>query len=203
MGTRMFKMTVSKKDTPELRHTTKTCVFLTVYGGGPYKLAAHFEGDVKRAEEVQKMFFDAFPDIDNYLTKLGQFAKTNYYSRTFPPFNRIRWYEKPKPASNRSELAKAISSIERAGKNHPIQGTCADIVKYATLKVHQYIKENNLEAMIVNQVHDEIVIEFNTKIVDGEKLDQAISEIMLKAAKVSIKTIPMETEGTISKHWEK
>jgi DNA polymerase I-like protein with 3'-5' exonuclease and polymerase domains len=203
MGSKAFEIKVSKKDTPDLRNITKTYVYGTVYGASYHKLAQVFGGDIKKAEEIHLKFSKAFPAMFEYLNNLGKQATKNFYSRSFPPFNRIKWYKEPDNNTPYKERLSKLSAIERAAKNHPMQGTCADIVKYATLKVYQYIKENKLDAKIVNQVHDEIVIEFNTLTVDGESFSKAVDQIMVNAAKVCIKTIPMETEGTISKHWEK
>lgn len=203
MGSIMFKTEVSKTVNKGLRNKTKTIVFGLAYGAGPYKFAPSFDNSIDKAKQAVKSFFSSFPKIEKFLDRLGKQAMNQWYSTTFRPFNRIRWYEKVSNSLPDKERKEKLSAIERMGKNHPIQGTCADIVKYATLQIHNYIENNKLEAIIVNQVHDEIVIEFNSKTINPENFKKTIRNIMVEAGAYVIKSVPMEVESALSLTWQK
>lgn len=201
MGSIMFNVVVSKKENGHLRNKTKTVSFGLAYGASAKKFEGIF-GGLEKAEEGLRTYFKAFPFIASFLNKLGASAKNNLISYTFYPYYRQRKYTL-NPNLNQKERFTALAEIERQGKNHPIQGTCADIVKTATVMIFNYINNNNLDAFIVNQVHDEIVIEFNHNKLEPESFAKEIEKIALEAGKLCIKSVPMEVEYDIKPYWTK
>ena len=137
-GSLMFKRTITKAD-KELRNKAKTINFGKPYGMGPPKLADTLKISLEEAEQLFKEYAEAFPKLNTWLDSQGKFAVKNYYSRTFAPCKRIRWYpemkEIPKLRTEvksiedpviRKEYWKQILSTEgqvfRNGMNSPIQG---------------------------------------------------------------------------------
>ena len=152
----------AKCECPEhkkLRTNVKTVNFGLAYGMGPNKLADTIEVSQKEAKELIEQYFDAFPAIGGFLIKLGMFGVKHGYTRTFPPFNRRRkfpdWYEGIERVPADSGIT---STIERASKNTPIQGTSADMTKLALIYVRRRIKEYGLQdkVKLVMTVHDQI-----------------------------------------------
>lgn len=198
MATVLWGIPVSKTENKDKRDQQKTVNFGLAYGAGPNKFKHLFSNDMDKAKQFIKKYFSTFPNIGKFLENLGTHSKTKNYSMTMSPYNRIRWY------SYDTTNFKETSEVERAGKNQPIQGTCADIVKLATYRVHKFLKENYKDnAFIVNQVHDEIVIEFNAQLIEEEQFAKQIHNIMLEAGKTVIKSIPMEVDYNISTQWKK
>ena len=109
------------------------------------------------AKNLINTYFEAFPAIKGFLDRLGTFGTTFGYIKTFPPYNRRRWFTTwfPKMFNSR-ENSQEFSSIERASKNTPIQGASADMTKKALILMRNYIKEFNMPVKLVMTVHDQI-----------------------------------------------
>lgn len=132
-GSIMFKKTITKED-KDLRNRAKTINFGKPYGMGPNKLADTLSISIEEAETLFKVYGEAFPKLNGWLKKQGQFAKDNMYSVTFAPCKRRRWYPNMSKAkelrANIQEGDKAAwkeimiteGQTERNGMNHPIQG---------------------------------------------------------------------------------
>lgn len=132
-GSMMFKRTITKSD-KESRNKAKTINFGKPYGMGPPKLAAKLEISIDEANELFELYSKSFPKLNKWLAQQGKFAKDNWYSVTFAPCYRRRWYPDMKIAA---ELRKTVQKgdketwkrvltiegqTERNGMNHPIQG---------------------------------------------------------------------------------
>jgi DNA polymerase-1 len=186
----------------KLRGNVKTINFGLAYGMGAPKLADTLQITKKDAEQLIKDYFTAFPSIKGFLDKLANFGKTFGYIKTFPPYNRRRWFVNwfPKMYNSR-ENAQELSSIERASKNSPIQGGSADMVKKALILIRNEIRDNNLPVKLVMTVHDQIdTICKNEYIPHWEKTIKALME---EAAKEVVTNGLLKAEVTVSKCWEK
>jgi DNA polymerase-1 len=141
----------------KLRTNVKTINFGLAYGMGPNKLANTLGIDLARAKTLIKKYFKAFPAIKGFLTKLGDFGKKFGYIKTFPPYNRRRWFTNwyPKIWAHKSSFME-LGSIERASKNTPIQGASADMIKRALILMREHIREFSLPVKLVMTVHDQI-----------------------------------------------
>ena len=106
-------------------------------------------------------------------------------------------FNSPEAKSARKELGE----VKRAGMNQPIQGTSADIMKKATLDIYNFIVENNLDALLVNQVHDELVIEISPDIKDF--MIENVKRLMEKAGAEVIKSVVMTVDIDCETYWKK
>jgi len=187
-------------DHKKLRTNVKTINFGLAYGMSKFKLSETLKISVQEADKLIRKYFTAFPKIKRFLELLGEFGKKNGFICTFAPYRRIRWFDAWKPNLKMdTEGFKTLGRIERASKNTPIQGTGADMIKLAMVKIRKYIKLNNYPAYLVTQVHDEIGVE-----VEDAKAEEWMyiqSKLMEAAGAEIISSIKMEVEGTISKEW--
>ena len=105
------------------------------------------------------------------------------------------------PDKTDPEYQRLISAIERQGKNTPIQGTSADITKYALVFINKEIKNRHLDAYLIHTVHDEIVTEAREDMVDD--VAKLVEEQMIKAGEKLLKKVPVKVDVHISGCWEK
>lgn len=138
--------------TPEMRSQAKAVNFGIVYGISDYGLARDIKISRKEAAEFINRYFERYPKVKEYIDNTVKFARDNGFVLTL--FNRKR-YIKDIKSTNRNLRGYA----ERIAMNSPIQGSAADIMKLAMIKVYQKLKENNLKSKIILQVHDELLIE--------------------------------------------
>ena len=190
------------KQHKKLRTNVKTINFGLAYGMGPNKLANTLNIDLERAKKLIEKYFEAFPAIKGFLDKLGNFGKKFGYIKTFPPYNRRRWFTNwyPKIWAHKSSFME-LGSIERASKNTPIQGASADMTKRALVLIRNHIKEFCIPVKLVMTVHDQI-----DTICDNEYIDQwtrDMKELMEIAAEEIVTNGLLKAEVTVSNCWEK
>ena len=186
----------------KLRTNVKTINFGLAYGMGPNKLADTLNINVEAAKELINRYFKEFPSIKGFLDKLGNYGKKYGYIKTFPPYNRKRWFSNwyPKIWNNKSSIME-LGSIERASKNTPIQGASADMTKRALVLMRAHIKTFDVPVKLVMTVHDQIdsicTIEYAPKWVDK------MTELMESAAVQIVTNGLLKADTNISKSWEK
>jgi DNA polymerase-1 len=190
----IFKKNVSKTENPELRQKAKTINFGLAYGMGSQGLAASLEIPEKEAEELLENYFKSYPKVKKYLEESASIAVKQGYSATIG--GRKRYYE-IKDKNDQKEVA----SIVRQAKNAPIQGTNADMTKLALIWIRNKIKEGNIDAKLVNTVHDEIVIECAAGIAD--EAAEIMRACMVQAGEYYLHKLPVEVEYAISDSWQK
>jgi len=184
----------------KLRTQVKGINFGLAYGMGPHKLSDTLDIPLKEASELINKYFEAFPSIKNFLTKLGNFGKRNGYILTYSPFRRKRFFsEWDGPATT----PKDLGIIERASKNTPIQGSSADMTKLALVKVYDYIQANQLQdkVKIVMTVHDQIDTICRKDY--AEEWSKMLTNLMQEAADVIITNKLLKAETEISEVWKK
>ena len=186
----------------KLRTNVKTINFGLAYGMGPNKLADTLNIEVEEAKKLIEKYFSAFPAIHGFLDKLGNFGKKYGYIKTFPPYNRKRWFTNwyPRIWDNKSSSME-LGSIERASKNTPIQGASADMTKRALALMRVWIKDSDAPVKLVMTVHDQI-----DTICKNEYLDKwtvTMKKIMEYAAKEIVTNGLLKAEVTVSDCWEK
>ncbi len=173
------------------RRFAKAVNFGLIYGMGAYRLARDSELTLSEAEHYIEEYFDRFPGIRRYLDETKEKAKTQAYVETL--LGRRRYFpifRMPPSGSNRQAMLRA----EREAVNHPIQGTAADIIKIAMLRLHKALA--NFSARMVLQVHDELVLE-----VPQEELDTVeplVGDIMSKAFQLAV---PLKVDASIGRNW--
>ena len=193
-----FKPDISYRD------IQKTVDFGLAYGMSEFKLADTIEVEVNIAKDIIDEFFRVVPDVKSFLDNVGKIGVMQGYIKTAPPYGRIRWFE-----NYQSNDFKVKGLIERASKNHPIQGTNADIIKLCMVELYEYLVENNLwnpkediyKVKIIHNVHDEIISEVVEEFAEEYK---SIKEtIMVNAAQTIVKKVPMKVDLKITDNWSK
>lgn len=132
--------------TPDMRRIAKAINFSIVYGTTSFGLAKRLDKTNNEAKQYMDNYFELYPEIKEYMNNIKDFVKKNGYIKTM--FNRICYIDLNGPQK---------SFLERLAINAPIQGTGADIIKMAMIKVNEAIK--NYNANILLQIHDELLIE--------------------------------------------
>lgn len=138
--------------TSTMRSQAKAVNFGIVYGISDYGLSRDIKISRKEAAEFISRYFERYPKVKEYLDNVVKFARENGFVLTL--FNRKR-YIKDIKSTNKNLRSYA----ERIAMNSPIQGSAADIMKIAMIRVYKGLKENNLKSRIILQVHDELLIE--------------------------------------------
>ncbi len=175
--------------TPELRKRAKAVNFGIVYGIGGFSLGADIGVSKYEADRYIKSYHEKYPQIDEYLKAIVEDGKRDGYVTTV--FGRRR-YIPELHASNRNLQAFGA----RVAMNSPIQGAAADIIKIAMIKVDAALKESGLDARLILQVHDELILEAHK----GCAQDAAalLKREMENAVELAVK---MEAEVGIGDNW--
>ena len=186
----------------KLRTNVKTINFGLAYGMGPNKLADTLNININDAKILISKYFETFPAIKGFLEKLGNFGKKFGYIKTFPPYNRRRWFTNwyPKIWTYRSATME-LGSIERASKNTPIQGASADMTKRALVLMRDYINTLDVPVKLVMTVHDQIDTICKDEYVDW--WSSKMKELMEQAANEIVTNGLLKAEVTVSNCWEK
>lgn len=181
---------VDAKDvTPLLRTRAKAVNFGIIYGMGEYSLSQDLGITVKEAKSYIKSYFEKFADVKKYLDSTVEKAKKDGYVTTL--FGRRRYI----PEINSSNFMTR-SFGERVAMNTPIQGTAADIIKIAMVKVHSELKKRNMRSRLILQVHDELIIE--TAADEKEEVSSILTECMTRAASLKV---PLVAETNSGRSW--
>ncbi len=175
--------------TPEIRSRAKAVNFGIVYGIGAFSLSKDIHVSVAEAKRYIENYLSTYSGVNKYLNECVEKAKRDGYVSTL--FGRRR-YLPELTASNHNIRAFG----ERVAKNMPIQGTAADIIKIAMNKVNQRLLKENLDAKLIMQVHDELIIEAKEDI--AEKVAILLKEEMENAVKMKV---PMLVDVKFAKTW--
>lgn len=192
----IHRMTASKvfhipleEVTPAQRSNAKAVNFGIVYGISSFGLGQDLNISRKEAEEYINQYFATYPGIKNYLDGLVEEAKNNGSVSTL--YGRKR----PVPEISSSNFMQR-SFGERIAMNTPIQGTAADIMKIAMLRVNAALKKQNLKANILLQIHDELLLE--APVEEAERVAQLLKTEMMAAARLSV---PLSVEVKTGENW--
>ncbi|MEG1972193.1 MAG: DNA polymerase I, partial [Oscillospiraceae bacterium] len=175
--------------TPQMRKAAKAVNFGIVYGIGAYSLSQDIGVTVKEADKYIKNYLATYGGVKKYMDEIIIFARENGYVKTL--FGRRR----PIPeiaASNK--ITQAFG--ERVAMNTPIQGTAADIIKLAMIKVFDRLEKEKLKARLILQVHDELIVE--TPADEVQKIKEILSEEMENAVSLSVR---LKAEAKEGKNW--
>ncbi len=175
--------------TPRLRSSAKAINFGIMYGKGAFSLSKDIGVSVKEADAFLKNYLAAFPSVDGYMEQTIADGKANGYVSTL--FGRRRAL--PELASSNFQVR---ASGERMARNTPIQGTAADIIKLAMVRVWRRLKAEGLESKLILTVHDELIVEAPThEIAQASKI---LSEEMMGCAAYAV---PLTAEVQQGKNW--
>lgn len=191
-----------KKLYPELRQMAKPIGFGLMYGMGAMGLVSSVymqtgkDITVEDGEDLIKRYFSSYPSVEKFLRDTANKAVRRGWSIT--PAGRKRWYTKPDKSD--PDYRRKIGSIEREAKNHPIQGTNADAIKYALVFVRDRIRNENIDAKIVSTVHDEIVCEVRDD--QAQDFAQLLSDEMIRAGQLFLKKVKIKSDPFVGDVWE-
>ncbi len=171
------------------RSSAKAVNFGIVYGISSFGLGQDLNITRKEAESYISKYFETYPKVKQYLDRLVADAKDLGYSTTL--FGRRR----PIPELTSSNFMQR-SFGERVAMNSPIQGTAADIIKIAMIRVNQRLKKENLKSMLILQIHDELLVEAHKD--EVEKVAKIMVEEMQGAAELSV---VLEAEVKEGSNW--
>lgn len=183
--------------TKGMRTKAKTINFGILYGMGVSALQKNLKTTRAEAQEFYNQYFEQFTGLAAYLEGTRNFAKLHGYTLTM--FGRKRFFDGIK-----SKLPFIRAQAERMAINAPIQGTNADMVKIAMVRIAEFLKKKKLtdEVKLVLQIHDEIVFEVEEKYIEPLKVEvQKIMEEVLPAEWT--KGVPILTNSSIGDSWGK
>jgi DNA polymerase I len=175
----------------EQRDFAKRLNFGVVYGIGAQRFAMMTGLSVPEAENVLRRYFGTYRELDSYLREAASRAVNDRQARTASGrLVRFRYDENDR---------QQISMTQRNGKNTPIQGTSADILKRALRLLRDGLRGTN--AQIVNIIHDEVVVESDAD--EAEEIAAKVERLMVAAGEEYLKTVPVKVETEIADEWVK
>jgi len=172
------------------RRSAKAINFGLIYGMSAFGLAKQLDIPRGEAQQYINQYFDRYPGVKRYMDETRALAKEQGYVETV--FGR-RLYLPDINARN----AQMRNYAERTAINAPMQGTAADIIKHAMISVDGWIRSDNIDARIIMQVHDELVLE--VKAGELETVGDQVQRLMINAATLKV---PLEVDVGIGNSWE-
>ena len=175
--------------TPALRSRAKAVNFGIVYGISAFSLAQDIGVYPSEAKAYMEAYLDKYHGVRDYMKSIVEKAKTDGYVDTL--FARRRYLPELK-----SSNFNVRSFGERVALNMPIQGTAADIIKIAMVNVHRRLAKEGLEAKLILQVHDELIVECPDS--EAERVKEILTHEMENAASLSV---PLTVDAHIGHSW--
>ncbi|WP_066013560.1 DNA polymerase I [Endozoicomonas atrinae] len=176
--------------TGDQRRSAKAINFGLIYGMSSFGLAKQLGVSRKSAQEYIDLYFERYPGVLRYMEETKNFAREKGYVETI--FGR-RLYLPEINARNGMRRQGA----ERTAINAPMQGTAADIIKKAMIRVDEWLKVSGLNARVIMQVHDELVLE-----VAGESVDAIVEGLKAQMAGAAELSVPLLVEAGIGDNWD-
>ena len=180
-----------KEVTKEMRYKAKSVNFGIIYGQGAFGLAENLGISRTEAKEIIDNYKTQFPNIQKYMDDTIHFAQEHGYVQTL--MGRKRWL---KDINSANFTIRAFA--ERNAINSPIQGTAADMIKLAMIKIHQEFNKHNFKSKMILQVHDELV--FDAHRLEVEKIKPIILNCMQTALALP-NDIPTDAEIGVGENW--
>lgn len=173
--------------TVEMRGRAKTINFATIYGQGAHALSRQLKIEHSEAKEFIVRYFERFRGIRNYLDSMVEFAREHGYVTTI--FGRRRYIPELR---ERNFNTRAFG--ERTAANSPIQGSAADLIKIAMIRVDDLLRSEGFAAKMLLQVHDELVFEAPFEELDA--IQELVKRVMESAAELSVPLVVGVSTGT-------
>ena len=175
--------------TPQMRKAAKAVNFGIIYGMGAFSLSKDIGVSVKEADNYIKNYLATYPNVEKYMSDTIAFAKEHGYVETL--------YHRRRQVPEITASNKITQKLgERIAMNTPIQGTAADIIKVAMIKVFMRLRKEKLNARLILQVHDELIVE--TPIEETEKVKALLTEEMEGAIKLSVR---LKADSNVGDSW--
>jgi len=175
--------------TSEMRSRAKTINFATIYGQGPHALSRQLKISHAEAKEFIERYFERFQLVRQYLDSMVEFAREHGYVETI--FRRRRYIPELR---DRNFNIRAFG--ERTAANSPIQGSAADLIKIAMIRIHERLRSERLSARMLLQVHDELVFE-----VPGPELDTVTALVRDEMERAADLSVPLVVDVGSGRNW--
>ncbi|WP_425376600.1 DNA polymerase I [Spiroplasma endosymbiont of Aleiodes alternator] len=175
--------------TNEQRQNAKAINFGIVYGISSFGLSQQIGIKVEDAKIFINKYFSVFPKIKSYINNIIDFCEKNGYVQTI--FNRRR---EVMEITNKNKVIQNFG--KRIAMNMPIQGSAADILKLAMNKIYEEIKKQNIDAILIAQIHDELIFE-----VEDNKVNDVITKITKIMSNVTKLKVPLLINTSIGNNW--
>lgn len=195
-ASQMFRMPVEAVD-KNRRFQAKSINFGLMYGRGPASLGVQIGLSVEESRKLLDVYFKTYRGVKRWLDDIGRLAVKQGYIRTLGGRKRIFQL----PDRDNPDYDRLIASIDRQGKNTPIQGTSADITKLALIYIDKVFRERKYDAFLIHTVHDEIVSEARAEIADD--VAKVVEEQMILAGQKLLKRVPIKVDVHIADNWTK
>ena len=174
----------------EQRRVAKVINFGLIYGMSSFGVAQNLGIDRGTAQTYVERYFERYPGARRYMDETRRRAREEGYVETV--FGRRLWLPEI-----RSGAPVRRQAAERAAINAPMQGTAADLIKLAMIAVQKHLEDAKLEAMLIMQVHDELVLEVPDD--EVETVKQNVRELMESVAKLDV---PLVADVGVGANWD-
>ena len=175
--------------TPDMRRSAKAVNFGIVYGISAFSLSQDIGVTVAEARDYMERYFDTYQGVKQYMTDVVAEARERGYVETL-------WHRRRALPELKSSNFNMRSFGERVALNMPIQGTAADIIKLAMVRVHRRLKDEGLAARLIMQVHDELIVECPEA--EQETVKKLLTEEMEQVVTLAV---PLTAEAHAGKNW--
>ena len=175
--------------THQMRSRAKAVNFGIVYGMSAFSLSQDIHVTVAEAKDYMERYFATYPGVKQYMTGIVETAKAQGYVETL-------YHRRRALPELRSANFVQRSFGERVALNMPIQGTAADIMKLAMLRVYDRLRRENLQARLIMQVHDELIVECPEA--EQEAVEKLLRQEMEQVAALAV---PLTAEAHSGKNW--
>ena len=185
---KVFNVNLSEV-TKEQRSNAKTVNFGIIYGVSAFGLSNQTTLNRTESKELIESYYSAYPKLKNYISNQINFARENGYVETI--LGRKRYL---KDINSRNPIVRGAA--ERNAVNAPVQGSAADIIKLAMIKIQNKIAERNFKSKMLVQVHDELVFEVHKN--ELEKMKSLIKNEMENVYQLGI---PLKVDMDVGLNW--
>ena len=175
--------------TPTMRRAAKSVNFGIIYGLTPYGLSRDLRIPVGQADTFIKEYFERYPGVRRFIDRTVEDARKNRYVAT------LCGRRRPLPGINDSDRS-VRSFAERAAVNAVIQGTAADMMKLAMIRVHRRLRNEKLRTRMLLQIHDELLFELPRE--EKEQVTELVKEEMAGALKMDV---PIKVNVAVGRNW--
>jgi DNA polymerase-1 len=175
--------------TREMRSRAKTANFGIIYGISTFGLSERLTIGRKEAKELIDGYFNSYPGVKTYIDESIKKAREHGYVKTM--FGRRRYLRN---INSRNQVVRG--NAERNAVNAPIQGSAADIIKIAMVRIHNNLIRQKLKSKMILQVHDELIFE-----VPERELEQLRELVLFEMSDAARLDVPLKVEWGIGKNW--
>ena len=175
--------------TPQMRRRAKAVNFGIVYGIGAYSLAQDIEVSVAEADAYIKGYLETYQGVRAFMERTVEDARDCGYVTTL--YGRRRYIRE---LASKNKVLQALG--KRMAMNSPIQGTAADIIKIAMCRVWERLRDEGLDAKLILQVHDELIVEAREE--DAQRVADLVTEEMQGAAALAV---PLVVDAHTGVNW--